>query len=85
MHRQERNKGIKIETGYGPVGAPILQCVPGVRSAQDQWYAVRILEIVRVLGLSERPHHAMRQILVLTGRRMRQRLPPAKGKRGRAE
>ena len=55
MRLEEADEGIEVQRSDGPLAPPILQRVPRLRSAQDERSAARVLEVIRIPGLSERP------------------------------
>ena len=55
MRLKKADEGVEIQFADGPIRSPILQRVPRMGSAKNKRVAVCILEIIRILGLIERP------------------------------
>src|SRR5205085_7304352 len=55
MCLEKTHERLKVQSLDGTTGAPILQGVPRLRSAQDQWTAVVVLEVIGIAGGSKRP------------------------------
>ena len=65
MRLEEADEGIEVQWSDGPFAPPILQRVPRLRSAQDERSAPRLLEVIRIPGLFERPYDESRQLALL--------------------
>ena len=61
MRLEETEEGIEVQRSDGPFAPPILQRVPRLRSAQDERSPPRVLEVIRIPGLFERPYDGSRQ------------------------
>ena len=53
MRLQEADEVSEVQRLDRPIGAPILKRVPGMRSAKEERFAVCILKVVGIGGLSE--------------------------------
>src|SRR5581483_2207643 len=55
MRLKEADERVEVQGLDGSSAAPILQCVPRLRPAQDQRTAAPVLEVIGIPGGSERP------------------------------
>src|SRR5262245_62764614 len=54
MRLEEADEGVEVQRLQGAMGAPVLQRVPRMRSAQDERGAAGVREVVRILRGPER-------------------------------